>query len=360
MDADARKPGALNAKTVARQTLIKTGVVAFVVVILILLWQAADVFLVVFAGILLAVLFRGMSNWVGQKTRLPEKWSLGVVLLSLLALTAAIAWWVAPDIADQIDRLTERIPKAWQQLESKLERYGWYRTLRNERGQLEKMAPDGSSALSTASWVFSSTLSALSSLVITIVIGIFLAASPRTYLDGAVQLAPVSGRVRTREILEEIGQTLGSWLRAKLISMLVIGILTVVGLWFIGIDLALLLGLLAGLLSFIPNIGPILALVPAVLIALINGPDDVLYVVLLYSGVQAFESYLLTPLLQKRMVDLPPALTIAMQFLFGVLAGGLGLLLATPLTAMLMVLTKTVYIEDLLGDKAGSDDSRNH
>lgn len=93
----------------------------------------------------------------------------------------------------------------------------------------------------------------------------------------------------------------------------------------------LLLGLLAGLLSFIPNIGPILALVPAVLIALISGPDDVLYVVLLYSGVQAFESYLLTPLLQKRMVDLPPALTIAMQFLFGVLAGGLGQMTATTI-----------------------------
>lgn len=355
MRDDASSPANLDSRLVARITLIKTVVVAFVVVILIVLWQAADVFLVLFAGILVAVLLRNMSCWVNRKTRLPEKWSLGAVLLGMLGLTATIAWWVAPDIADQADRLIERIPKAWQQVESKLERYGWYERLVDEKDQLEKMAPDGSRALSTVGWAFSSTFSALSSLVITIVIGLFLAASPRTYLNGAVKLAPVSRRARTREILEEIGDTLGSWLLAKLIAMVVIGILTVVGLWLIGIDLALLLGLIAGLLSFIPNIGPILALVPAVLIALISGPEDVLYVVLLYTGVQAFESYLLTPLLQKRLVDLPPALTIAMQFLFGVLAGGLGLLLATPLTAMLMVLTRTVYIEDLLGDKARSD-----
>lgn len=360
MNNNLSGPSPFDSKLVARQTLIKTIIVAFVVVIFIVLWQASEVFLVLFAGILVAVLLHNINCWISRKTRLPEKWSLAVVLLGALGLTAAIAWWVAPDIADQADRLTERIPKAWERVESKLERYGWYERLVDEKDQLEKIAPDGSKALSSVGYAFSSTFSALSSLVITIVIGLFLAASPRTYLNGAVKLAPLARRTRTREILEEIGDTLGSWLLAKLISMVVIGILTVVGLWFIGIDLALLLGLIAGLLSFIPNIGPILALIPAVLIALVNGPENVLYVVLLYTGVQAFESYLLTPLLQKRMVDLPPALTIAMQFLFGVLAGGLGLLLATPLTAMLMVLMKTIYIEDLLGDKTIADDGNDH
>jgi predicted PurR-regulated permease PerM len=133
--------------------------------------------------------------------------------------------------------------------------------------------------------------------------------------------------------------------------MAVIGVLTTLGLWIIGIDLAMILGLIAGVLSFIPNIGPIIALIPAILIALISGPDKVIYVMLLYGGVQGIETYMLTPVLQQRMVDLPPALTISMQVLLGVLAGAVGVIVATPITAALMVMGKMWYVEDLLGDR---------
>lgn len=112
---------------------------------------------------------------------------------------------------------------------------------------------------------------------------------------------------------------------------------------------------IAALLSFILNVGPLIALAPALLIALISGPDTVVYVVLLYIGIQAIESYGMTPLLQQRMVDLPPALTISMQLLLGVLAGALGIILATPLTASAMVMIKMWCVEDLLGDKTAGD-----
>ena len=118
----------------------------------------------------------------------------------------------------------------------------------------------------------------------------------------------------------------------------------------IGTELALSLAILAALLTFIPNIGPILALVPAALLAMMHGPDKLIYVVSLYMGIQALESYVLTPLLQQQMIDLPPALIISMQILLGVLVGGLGIILATPLTAALLVLVKMVYIEDILQD----------
>jgi predicted PurR-regulated permease PerM len=114
--------------------------------------------------------------------------------------------------------------------------------------------------------------------------------------------------------------------------------------------LALTLGLLAGLLSFIPNIGPILSFVPAGLLAIPQGFSQVLYVGLLYIGIQTVESYVITPPMQRRMVSLPPALTISAQVILGVLFGFLGLLLATPLAAAVLVLVKMLYLEDVLGE----------
>jgi predicted PurR-regulated permease PerM len=144
-------------------------------------------------------------------------------------------------------------------------------------------------------------------------------------------------------------------------SMIVVGLLTAVGLWALGMPLALTLGLLAALLTFIPNLGPTLAVVPAALLALLQSPTKSLYVILLYLVIQAVESYLLIPLVQRQAVSLPPALTITAQVLLGILVGGFGLVLATPLTAAVMVLVRMLYIEDALGDSVDmlSDRSRS-
>jgi predicted PurR-regulated permease PerM len=157
-------------------------------------------------------------------------------------------------------------------------------------------------------------------------------------------------------VLNESGSTLQSWLVAKLFEMLLIGGLTTLGLWLLGIELALVLGLIAGLLSFIPNIGPVLSVIPAVLLASLEGTRTMLYVVGLYTIVQALESYVFTPWMQQRIVSVPPALTISMQLLFGLLAGTLGLLLATPLVAVGMVLVRMLYVEDILGDRPEGDE----
>ena len=133
-------------------------------------------------------------------------------------------------------------------------------------------------------------------------------------------------------------------------SLCLVGMLTALGLWILGVPAPLSLGFVAGVLSFIPNFGPLLSLVPAVIVALPNGPQMVLYVILLYAGIQLVESYFITPLIQHRAVRLPPALILLAQILMGVLFGFLGLLLATPLTAVLLVLIKRLYIEDVLAE----------
>ncbi|MDQ3256520.1 MAG: AI-2E family transporter, partial [Acidobacteriota bacterium] len=197
----------------------------------------------------------------------------------------------------------------------------------------------------------STTLSSLANLVIILFVGIYLAADSGSYTRGLVKLFPRDHRPRAREVVDAVGDTLWWWLVGKLIAMVIVGLLTWLGLSLFGVPLALTLGILAALLDFIPNIGPIIAGVPAVLLALMISPTTALYVFIFYVVIQSLESYVLTPVLQMKTVKLPPALTIVAQVLLGVLAGGIGLILATPLAAAIFVMVKMLYVEDTLGDE---------
>ena len=150
-------------------------------------------------------------------------------------------------------------------------------------------------------------------------------------------------------MLDSVYDTLERWLKGKLLSMLLVAILTALGLWALGIPMALTLSLIAGLLCFIPNFGPLLSMIPAVLIALVQGPQMALYVVLLYVGIQFVESNFITPQIQKKMVDLPLAMIMISQVTLGLLTGTLGLILATPIMLIIMQLVKMLYVQDVLG-----------
>jgi len=177
-----------------------------------------------------------------------------------------------------------------------------------------------------------------------------LAANPRHYVNGVLRLLPERDRSRGEALARECGATLRRWLLGKLASMVITGVLTGVGLVLLGIPLALVLALLAALLGFIPNFGPILASVPAILLGLSHSPSTAAWVAGLHVVVQAVESYGITPLIQRKMVALPPALTIVAQMTLGVLVGGLGVVLATPLTALGLVLVRRLYVE-LIADR---------
>lgn len=342
----------MEGKQVARNTLIQATMVAMVVLFVMLLLHAAEIFLVVFGGILFAVLFHGVASWLSKKSGLSQRWTLPVALIVPMLILGGGGWLIAPDVASQARELADRIPTVLSELEQQVREYKRVDQLLDNKDQAQEILPDGSSAVGILTGIFSSAFSALANLVIALFIGLFLVVSPHMYINGLIRLVPLGKRSRAREVMNKTGSALESWLVAKIAEMLVIGVLTTIGLWFIGIDLALVLGVIAAFLSFIPNIGPILALIPAALIGLISGVDKFIYVVFLYVGVQTFESYLLTPMLQQHMVNLPPALVISAQVLFGFIAGILGIILATPLLAAAMVMINMWYIEDLLGDRA--------
>lgn len=311
----------------------------------ILLLLVPDVLLIVFAGILLAVFLQGGGHWIASRLGLADGWGIGLFLLGIVAALVIFTLAVAPAVGEQIDELTRRVPQAFETVRERLAAYSWGSAL------LDRLTPEtlaSSESRSAALTAVSSTFGALGNAVIILFIGLYGALDPGVYRKGLTLLLAPSIRRRGDEILRATAATLRNWLSAQLMAMTVVGVLTALGLWVAGVPLAFALGLLAGLLAFIPNIGPVLAIAPALLLALPDGLSMVLIVLAIYLGVQALESYVVTPLIQQEKVSLPPALVISAQLLFGVLFGILGLALATPIAAALMTVVGLAYVEDYL------------
>jgi predicted PurR-regulated permease PerM len=199
-----------------------------------------------------------------------------------------------------------------------------------------------------ADYLFSS-LAALAAPLAMLVIGLFLAIDPALYRRGLMQLVPRDRQQRAANILERSNAALWGWLWGRLFSMTLIGVTTYVGLLLLNIPIALSLAVIAFVTNFIPYLGPVLSAVPAVLIAATVGPMQPVYVLLLYGGIQLVETNFITPLVEQQAVNLPPVFTISVQMISAVLFGPLGILLATPLSAVVVVLVKALYIEDTLG-----------
>ncbi|MEQ8165435.1 MAG: AI-2E family transporter, partial [Alphaproteobacteria bacterium] len=185
-----------------------------------------------------------------------------------------------------------------------------------------------------------------------------LAADPARYRDGLVLFAPAGYRPRLRVVLDRTGQTLQRWLVGQLALMLIVGATTTVLLLIVGFNFALSLGIIAGVLNFIPFMGPILAFVPIGLAMIGQDLSTALIVLAGYTFIQQMDANVLSPLVQDRVVHLPPALTIAFLLFMGVIFGPIGVALATPLLAALRVLALELYVGDVLGDRGTDDDNK--
>ena len=338
-------------RKLAKRTALIDGIGVLFVLGLAAVWFAADALLLIFACILCAVLLYKLSSMLAQRLPLRRPFALALVVLLLFAVIGLGGWAMAPQISEQSGKLAEAVPKALQKLQSVVNEYPLLKKIMAGLPKPEQLVKQMSSLVPNAGLFFGGVLGAIGNVVIILFVGIYFAASPRLYTNGVIKLIPQSKRPRARQVLDEIGSTLSNWLLGKSVSMLIVGTATSIGLSLLGVPLALILGIIAGLLDFVPYLGPIMAGVPAVLIAFSISPDLALYTVLLFTGVQLVEGYVLQPLIESRAVDLPPALTIVMQLVFGTLFGFAGVALATPLAAALKVLVQMLYVEDVLGDK---------
>lgn len=334
----------------ARKALIVTGLVTAVALLVFFMWQVLDILVVLFAGILLGVLLTSISGWLRQHTPLSHRQALGVTVVTLLLLLGLGGWLAAPSLVEQGQQLGDNLEKSFDSLEETLSNQAWAQPILNRLPDTDELGSSIPNPMGQISSVFSRTFNMVTNVVVILIVGFYLAFAPDLYANGLIKLMPQSYRHRTGEVLDGIAYTLRWWLAGRLASMVIVGVMSVIGLLILGIPLAFILGVLTGLLAFVPIIGPTLALILPMLIAFTISPAQAIYVFLLYIGIQFVESYLITPVIQQRTVALPPVVLIISQMIFSVLFSFLGLAVAAPFAAMMLTATKMIYLEDILGD----------
>lgn len=330
-----------------RRTVLVVSLIIFTGLVLALIWYASDVFLVLFAGILLGVLLRAPTNWLVEHAKMKESAALTLSILVLAAVMVTLVYSFAVPMAEQVGQLLDTLPRSMARMREWLGKHRWTQPLQPLVAELSRFRLDAQ-VLGRASGLITSTMSALGGLVVVLFIGVYLAAQPRLYQRGLMHLLPRKARPRAYEVMDEIAKVLRWWLVGRLVTMAVVGTAAGLGLWWLGVPLAFTLGVLTGLLEFIPYIGPFLSAAPPLLIAFNMDPETAFYVVILFVAIQSAENYLLTPLIEQRAVALPPALVIFTTLLLAAVAGPLGVVLASPLTAAGVVAVKLLYVEDVV------------
>jgi predicted PurR-regulated permease PerM len=338
------------------------GVVLFAA-LLVFTWHFAATLLLIFTGMLLGVGLNALTNALGRYVGLPHPLRLAIVCLVLAALLAGVAYLGGATIAEQASALSNTIKSQLVNVKAFLESHGIdtsFFDIGNASSSAatpsaSEAAPSaspphaalpGAGALASSGGAIVSqtfrlllgTISAVGNFFIVLFLGLAFAAQPGIYRDGLLFIAPAKHRVRAAVIIDRISETLERWLIAQIIVMLAVGVVTSIGLAIIGIPGSFILGIQAGLLAFIPTLGAIIGGMIVVLASIASGWIATLSAFILFLGVHAMESYVLTPILQRQALDIPPATLFAFQILLGVVFGIWGLALALPLVAIAKVL----------------------
>ncbi len=329
--------------------------ISCVLIAAVLLWYLSEVLLLLFAGVLFAVFLSRVSKWIQKYAPVSYLAALLFAILTFLIVSILIGVIAAPLVAEQSREFLRELPEATAQVQQFVDVN--LRQWIPESFTLSNIQQDQSwienlpRYIGTGLDAVGAVTGALTGLAVIIVFGFFAALDPEPYKRGFLALIPKSEEKDYEQVLDRLSDSLWQWLLGRFLSMLVIGLMTWIGLYVLGVPLSLLLGLIAGLLSFIPNIGPILSVVPPALLAFPNGIHLVLYVIALYIVVQILESNVITPYIQQRMIHVPAGLVIAAQVVFAYLFGFLGLMFATPLLVAIIVITRQLYVHRTLGKK---------
>jgi predicted PurR-regulated permease PerM len=268
-----------------------------------------------------------------------------IAVLLIVFVVGGVAWLLGSQIAIQTQSLADTLPAALKRVDDWLAGLGLAHPIQSWLAQLHSNG--GSLVSRVGSWA-SSASNGIANLLIVFFGGVFLAAKPRFYRTGAIKLVPADSRSIVAEAMDESEHALRLWLRGQLAAMIIIGVMTGAGLWLLGIDSWLVLGILAGFFEFIPFAGPILSAIPAILIALVQSPELALWTTFMYIFVQHSEAYLIQPLVQQYAVDVPPVVLLFALLAFAVLFGIVGILFAAPLTVVTYVMVKRLYVREAL------------
>ena len=343
-----------------------------------LAWMSSGTLLLIFAGVLLGVFLDGLTRALAYVLPLPRSLRLTLASITVALLALGFATYGGTTVAQQGRDLGSTIKTQADSVNTWLADHGIDVPLlgpakdegrsAREPGQQEgglgglasgllkssgSVLSSAGSVLGPATAVVLGLVDAVGNLLVIVFLGVAFAADPRSYRDGVLRFIPPTKRRRGAKVLDGAGETLRHWLFGQLLTMTAIFLFTWAGLAFLGIGGALILGLQAGLLAFVPTVGPLVAGLVILLAALASGPKALLGALGVYLAVQCLESYGLTPFIQKRALDIPPATIFAGQLVLGVIFGLWGIALALPLLAVIKVLLEQLYVEDTLGEHPG-------
>lgn len=253
-------------------------------------------------------------------------------------------------MTEQVGQLREGIPRAWAAASDWLDDHA----LGRQFLQLVEEARESGLSGSGVAGVASTAFGALGSAALMIIVGIYFALDPALYRKGLLELTPPDYRPRTGDALRASGQALSRWLLGQSASMVFLGTSTALGLWLLDMPLALTLGFITALFAFVPFFGAIAAGVLSVVMAFTVGPEKALHVALPFLALQQVEEYLLQPFVQRWAVAMPPVLTMLSAVIFGILFGTVGVVFATPMMVIVMVLVRKLYIQGALDSPTSS------
>lgn len=325
--------------TIIKRTLLWISIAA---VLFLFFWFAWRILFLAFAGLLVAITLRTLADWVAQHTHLRPRPAYALTLLTLALLAGLIGWLVVPNVISQMAEIVRTIPGSLQQAQGWLNssRWGKY-VVEFVTHTMHNAAPGQKLQLITAKLI-----RLVAGVIVVAVVGFYGALDPEAYADVVLKIIPLHHRPLCRKLGEDIIYTLRWWLLGQFVLMAALGITGIVGLYALGVPLAFTLGLFTGVMIFIPYLGAFLSEIPAILVALKVGPWTMLYVLILYLAIHAIEAYFLTPIVQKKAVRLFPIFTILIQILMWELTGVLGVIVATPLACVALVLIKELYLHE--------------
>lgn len=315
------------------------------------LWQLAGLTILVFGAILMAIGLRAATRVITKVIGIGDAIGLAVVVLVAVAALGLAFWFFGSVIGGQVDELVRQVPAGLQLLSDTIAAHPYARYALEQARGLEISAATGWAA-STLAALVSSLARGIGYAVVMFLVAIYIAAQPKLYRRLVLRLVPRGYVPLAEELFHKTGNVLRRWLIGQLIVMAVIGILSGVGLWALGIEAALALGVVGGLLSFIPYVGAVVAAIPATLVALTQSPLDALLVIVMYVGVHFVEGNFITPLVQAEATALPPVLSLVSIIAFSVLLGPSSVLVAAPLTLFLMIAIEVLYVEQALDQTA--------
>jgi len=322
------------------QTVI---IVAMLVVFILIARVAFHVLLMVLAGSLISLYFHGMGDLIQKITKLSRRTSLLLSVAGSFIFIGLLLWFMGTKIQNQISILNDTLPNTINNIKLKLSETS------NGLKIINYLSGENSEKLfSTAQRFFSTSFGVLANLYIIILLGIFLTVNPGVYKEGILKLVPGYNKSLVKNVIDRISHDLKGWLKGTVLSIILITVLITIGLTIMEIPVALVLGLIAGILKIIPNFGSLAAMVPGILLALTIGTNTTIITALIYIVSQTIVSSIITPLIQERIINLPPALTIVSQVIMGTLSGALGIILAVPLLIIVVILVDELYVKKVV------------